>query len=306
MPRPSFQPPADQPPDDEFGLLRADAEQFGVPWLEPAVERRDVAVGGSTVSTLVWGRDRPRVALLHGGGLNAHTWDVTALALGAPLVAVDLPGHGDSSWRDDADYRPEIIAAPIVAALAELAPDPVVLAGQSLGGLTGIVAAAEHPGRFTHLVLIDVSPGLVIEDANQVRDFLAGPESFASRDEIVDRALDFGFGPNRAALERGVYHNTRVRPDGRVEFKHHLAHKRERAAAFSIDFRALWEPLERLAVPVTLIRGDRGFLSEVVVEELLERVPGSRAVTLAAGHNVQEDAPLDLAAELATALAAAG
>ena len=34
--------------------------------------------------------------LLHGGGQNAHTWDTVALALGVPLVAIDLPGHGHS------------------------------------------------------------------------------------------------------------------------------------------------------------------------------------------------------------------
>ncbi len=34
--------------------------------------------------------------LLHGGAQNAHTWDTVALALGRPLVAIDLPGHGHS------------------------------------------------------------------------------------------------------------------------------------------------------------------------------------------------------------------
>ena len=33
----------------------------------------------------------PVVVLLHGGGLNAHTWDGVVLALRRPTVAIDLP-----------------------------------------------------------------------------------------------------------------------------------------------------------------------------------------------------------------------
>ena len=49
-----------------------------------------------TLSALVWGTDDPQLVLLHGGAQNAHTWDTVALALGRPLVAIDLPGHGYS------------------------------------------------------------------------------------------------------------------------------------------------------------------------------------------------------------------
>ena len=91
----------------------------------------------------MWGDGAPRLALLHGGGLNAHTWDATALALGRPLAAVDLPGHGDSAWRDDADYRAESLAPAVGEVLAALAPASEAVVGQSLGGLTAIVLAAD-------------------------------------------------------------------------------------------------------------------------------------------------------------------
>jgi pimeloyl-ACP methyl ester carboxylesterase len=290
--------------DDEFELLAEEAAAFDIPLTAaPSVERRTVTVpdpvwpGAGRVSALVWGERSPEVALLHGAGLNAHTWDATAMALDRPLVALDLPGHGDSDWRADADYRPDAIAPAATAALAELAPDPVVLVGQSLGGLVGAVVAAARGARVRAFVLIDLTPGFRIDGANQVRDFLDGVTDFADRDEIVDRALAFGFGPDRAAVARGVFHNTRVREDGRVVFKHHLAN---RAAAdgpppFSTDFSPLWEPLTSLTIPVVLVRGERGFLSDELVAEFLGRVPGSTAVTLPTGHNVQEEAPVALA-----------
>ncbi len=51
---------------------------------------------GRRLSALVWGDGEPELVFLHGGAQNAHTWDTVALALGRPLVALDLPGHGHS------------------------------------------------------------------------------------------------------------------------------------------------------------------------------------------------------------------
>jgi pimeloyl-ACP methyl ester carboxylesterase len=286
---------------DELSLLEEEARDAGLPWTgPPLVARREVGTGdGSALSALVWGEGSPRLALLHGGGLNAHTWDTTALALDRPLVALDLPGHGDSPWRDDADYRAETIAAPVGAALEQAAPEADAIVGQSLGGLTAIAVAASHRHLVRRLVLVDISPGFVIEGGNPVRDFLADAESFASRAEIVDRALSFGFGPTRRAVERGVLHNTRARDDGRVVFKHHLANLGGRAAPFSLDFRPLWPALEGAGVPVLLVRGTRGFVSDALADELTARIPDARVVTLDTGHNVQEDAPVALAREIA-------
>ena len=57
------------------------------------------------------------------------------------------------------------------------------------------------------------------------------------------------------------------------------------------DVRANAMALTAFGVPVLLVRGSRGFLDDRLVDELLERVPDSAAVTIESGHNVQEDAP---------------
>src|SRR5919106_6749876 len=83
---------------DEFGLLHENAEEYGIPWQGPPKVRREfVDVGGGRrLSAVVWGDEPPELVLLHGGAQNAHTWDTVALALGRPLVAIDLPRHGHS------------------------------------------------------------------------------------------------------------------------------------------------------------------------------------------------------------------
>ncbi|EUA56570.1 hydrolase domain protein [Mycobacterium xenopi 4042] len=44
------------------------------------------------------------------------------MGLGEPALAVDLPGHGRSAWRDDGDYSPRRNAATLMPVLRELAP----------------------------------------------------------------------------------------------------------------------------------------------------------------------------------------
>ena len=55
---------------------------------------------------------------------NAHTWDTVIVGLGEPALAVDLPGHGRSRWRDDGDYGPVRNAETLLPVLREWAPAP--------------------------------------------------------------------------------------------------------------------------------------------------------------------------------------
>ncbi|ONH27527.1 alpha/beta fold hydrolase [Pseudofrankia asymbiotica] len=287
----------------EFGFLAEEAAEVGAPPELPTVRRVDVTTSDGALSALLWGAS-PELTLLHGGGLNAHTWDGTLLALGRPALALDLPGHGDSAWRDDFDYSPWQNARAVAAVLDATAPGaPQTVIGQSLGAHTAIALAHARPDLVRRLVLVDASPNQRLEDAAQVTDFLAGPQVFGSREEIVEKALAAGIGSSRPALTRGVVLNTRVRDDGTVVFKHHLASPPP-GARFSIDLGDLWPGLADPTVPVLLIRGRHGFLSPEVVEEFRVRVPRAEVVELETGHNIQEQQPAELAAAISRFLAA--
>ncbi|HXO11398.1 MAG TPA: alpha/beta fold hydrolase, partial [Mycobacterium sp.] len=138
----------------EFGLLAENAEQAGATGPLPAVHRIDAG----DISALKWGEATPRVVFLHGGGQNAHTWDTVIVGLGAPALAVDLPGHGHSAWREDGDYSPQNNAAAVKPVIADLAPAAELVVGMSLGGLTAIGLGAIAPQLVGELVLVDVTP----------------------------------------------------------------------------------------------------------------------------------------------------
>ncbi|WEK62783.1 MAG: alpha/beta hydrolase [Candidatus Microbacterium colombiense] len=299
----------------EFSYLPAQADALGAPL--PTVERLTLPLpDGRALSALRFGTDEPQVTLLHGAGLNAHTWDTTSLALGRPLLAIDLAGHGDSSWRADRDYSPRTLAADVAAALDAWTSSPQLVVGQSLGGLTGAALAAARPDLVAGLIVVDITPGIdVSAGPAALREFYAGPTDFATRDELVDKAISLGFGGTRPETERGVFLNTRVRPDGRVEWKHHFAHLAAQALAAhdvgsetapSVLHETGWDDLAGVTAPLTLVRAERGFVSAADADEFQRRVPSAQVIVVDATHNVQETAPRELAGQIASRLSLAG
>ncbi|WP_345752353.1 alpha/beta fold hydrolase [Microbacterium rhizophilus] len=296
---------------DEFSYLPGQAERLGAA-LPPARRLHLELSDGRTLSAVRLGNGSPRVVLLHGAGLNAHTWDTTALALGAPVLALDLPGHGDSSWRDDADYRPRTLAPDVIRAIEEWTDAPVVLVGHSLGGLTAAAVAAQRGDLVAALELVDITPGAAGGSGSaELRRFYE-ETVFDSREAVVERATAFGLGGAPEDTRRGVFHNTRVREDGRVEWKHHFARLAQQALAAPAEpaagataplvDRSGWDDLAAVAAPVTLVRGTRGFVDEAAADDFARRLPAATVVTLDAPHNVQEVAPVPLAALIAARL----
>src|SRR3954471_10561546 len=289
---------------DEFALFQENAEEFGIPWRgAPDVQRVEVPVGGDqTISALRWGAGAgpPELVLVHGGAQNAHTWDTVALALDRPLVALDLPGHGHSSHRSDHVYWPADNAVAVEQAVRALAPDARIVVGMSLGGLTSIALADRAPELVRSLVLVDVTPGVNREKSTAIANFIDGPEFFASFDEILERTIAFNPTRTESSLRRGVMHNAIELSDGRWRWRYDLPRRgtgEGESGAIMPGLDALWQAVERVKVPLTLLRGS---LSPVVddddVAELRRRNADARVVVVeGAGHSIQGDKPLELA-----------
>ena len=286
---------------DELSLFHENAAEAGLPWRgPPEVARCAVEVApGQRVSALLWGRGEAELVLLHGGAQNAHTWDTVALALGRPLVALDLPGHGRSDWRDDHDYGPHRNAEAVAVAVAKLAPRAAAVVGMSLGGLTSLALAALRPELVRRLVLVDVTPGANAVKAEPIAAFVAGPESFASFDEILARTIEHNPTRSVSSLRRGVLHNARPRADGRWVWRYDRLNRLRSAMASdgNLGFDVFWGDVAALRVPLLLVRGARsGVVDDADVAELRRRKPDAEVVVVSgAGHSVQGDQPLELA-----------
>ena len=130
-----------------------------------AVEREFAHLHGRTIAY----REHPGagtpILLVHGIGSNADTWQPVFDLLagqGAAVIAVDLPGHGESS-KEPGDYSLGAMASTLRDLLDLLGHERVHLVGHSLGGGIALQFAYQFPARVDRLVL--VSSGGLGEEA---------------------------------------------------------------------------------------------------------------------------------------------
>ncbi len=317
---------------DEFGLFHENAAEFGLPYDGPPTVRREFVTidADRRLSALVWGTGEPELVLLHGGSQNAHTWDTVAMALGRPLVAIDLPGHGHSDGpgeRPQGEISPQGNAEDVAVAIRALGPNAQAVVGMSLGGLTTVALTRQAPDLVRKVVLVDVTPGVNAAKAKQITDFVNGPKSFPNFDELLARTVQYNPTRTESSLRRGILHNAVQRDDGTwvwrwARWREGIGGGRPSGEAASTSsaatgpaageatgdaaeqpgrsalFGELWNMVGEIRVPLLLARG---MLSQSVVDdedeaELLRRLPDARVVHFEkAGHSVQGDMPVELA-----------
>ncbi len=298
-------------PYDEFGYFSDNASEHGIAYEAPPVVRREMVnlPDGREMSALVWGTEPPELMLIHGGAQNAHTWDTVALALGRPLVAVDMPGHGHSGPPESGATNVERNAQDIAHVFRALAPQADLVVGMSLGGLVSISMAEQDPGLFGTLMLVDMTPGVTRDKAKAIHNFVNGPESFESFDDLLARTMEFNPTRTESSLRRGILHNALQREDGTWVWRHArhrvFEHPTPDSADYDERYRSLWDALEHHDGPICLARGmrEQSVVDDSDETELLRRRPDARVEHFAdAGHSIQGDMPIELAAFISAVL----
>lgn len=272
----------------EFTFLQENARQAGVDAVPPAAR-----IGSGAISALKFGDAPPRVVFLHGGGQNAHTWDTVIIGLGEPALAIDLPGHGRSAWREDGDYGPKLNAVAVEPVVREYAPDAELVVGMSLGGLTALRLAVSAPELVRRLVLVDVTPSApqrhtqMTEAQKGTVALVEGDRTFPNFQAMFDVTVAAAPHRDRESLRRGVFHNSKRLDDGSWTWRYDSMRKGE-------GFEGLWDDVPRLTVPTTLVRGAKSaFVNDDDASEFARIAPGFQGVRMVenAGHSVQSDQP---------------
>jgi pimeloyl-ACP methyl ester carboxylesterase len=240
--------------------------------------------------------DRPPVLLLHGGGQTKHSWKNTAARLNADgwaVIALDARGHGDSDWHPNHEYPLDGFVGDLVAFTSTL-DRPPVLVGASLGGITALVAAGEHPGLATALVLVDVVVKIEREGVQRIRQFMtANPNGFQSLEEVADAIAVYNPHRPRPKSLEGLKRNVRQRADGRWYWHWDPAFmaRNDDEPQRQIDRQRLRAAARSLQIPVLLVRGlQSDVVSDRGMADMLELVPHAEIVDVqSAGHMIAGD-----------------
>ncbi len=224
--------------------------------------------------------------LLHGLAGHAGEWAETAswLADTRRVLALDLRGHGHSSSRPP-DVSPEAHVADIALAIEQLAGEPVLLCGQSLGANLAFIAAAARPDLVAAVIVAEGHPGGDPDGAGPAaieRWFESWPRPFASHAEAVSF---FGGGLRGEAWADGLEER-----DGALwpRFDPGVMVRTLREATV----RDHWEEWERIECPALVVRAGRGYFEAPYMESVAARARhGLYAEVPDAGHDLHLEDP---------------
>ena len=233
------------------------------------------------------------VVLLHGFSGTGRAWDGVAQELqreGYRPLAPDLPGHASA-----AGFEPPITFAGCTGHVLAGAPERFTLCGYSLGGRVALHVALAHPDRVSRLVLVSSTPG--IEDATE-----------RAERRRADRRLARGLetAPFEQFIERWRTQPLFAGDPPDVDRLARADQRRNDPLALAAALRGvgtgemepLWERLGELAMPVTVLVGERDSKFRALGERVVSLLPDGELAVLSGGHNLPLENPLALATVL--------
>lgn len=254
--------------------------------VEPKHHEFRLGPSGPRLHSLRWGESSlPPLLLLHGGGANARWWDhiAPAFAQRFHVVAPDFRGHGDSERPEE--LVPGAFDEDLAGVLRQFHGVAPILVGHSMGANIALTYAANHPVHA--LVLLDPARGGTKRSRRRLRLALAVRQSYASRDEAIER---FRFLPHAEhaseSLRRSIaQHSVEQGADERWRYKFD-------SRWFGIRGGSQPE-LARVRCPALVIRGKESrILSDEDARAFTASLAAGECAEIdLAGHHVQLDQP---------------
>jgi 2-succinyl-6-hydroxy-2,4-cyclohexadiene-1-carboxylate synthase len=236
------------------------------------------------------------ILLVHGFTGSAEGWGegiLEGLAAGRPVLAADLPGHGESDDdRGPEGFTMDRVVADLLGVLDERKIAAADWVGYSMGARIALAAALRHPKRVRSLVLESGSPGLRAEDARARRrrqdDLLARRIEAQGIEAFVDYWMAQPLFSTQSRLPAAVLGDARRR------------RLRNRPRSLAMVLRGMgtgsqpsyWGELAHLKLPVLLLTGGLDTRYTALAAEMTGLLPqATHLIVPDAGHSVHLEDP---------------
>jgi len=253
-----------------------------------------------------WGaHDNPDVLVcVHGLTRVSDDFDALAAALSHRyrVICPDVVGRGRSDHlRDPRYYQILQYVADMVTLIARLDVESVHWLGTSMGGLIGMVLAAQPAGLIRSLALNDIGPVLDATAMARIGEYIGQDRQFASFEQARDyvRQISHSFGPHDDAQWNKLAADVLMQgADGNWRFNYDLGlaipYKAMTREDAQLAQQQLWTAYDAIRCPTLLLRGALSdMVSRETAQEMTQRGPQAQCIELPdVGH-----APTFLSAE---------
>ncbi len=134
------------------------------------------------------------IVLVHGFAASKNNWIklIPKIPKSYRVIALDLPGHGDSEFKTSETYSAPVLAEAVISLLEALDIDEYHLVGNSLGGLVITEMAGKYSERIRSLALLN-SVGVYPPNESELQQLLEVGDNplLVNTTEGFDRLIDF-------------------------------------------------------------------------------------------------------------------
>jgi haloacetate dehalogenase len=288
-----------------LGSAEASQDTSGADRFFPGFKASNVQTSGAVIHTVIGGQGPP-LLLLHGAPQSHISWRLVAPALAKEytVVATDLRGYGDSSKPPDgenhANYSKRAMALDQVEVMRQFGFEKFAVVGHDRGGRVTHRMALDHPEKVTKAVVVDIVPThylynhITLEFANSYFHWFLFIQPAPFPENVI--ANDPGRWVGRGTSEVSLEYQRIYRDPAAV----HAMCEDYRAAA-TIDLRHDEADLnQKIACPLLVLWGLKGVVGRLYDPLAIwrERASNVTGKGMPGGHNLQEELPEQMLAEL--------
>jgi pimeloyl-ACP methyl ester carboxylesterase len=249
--------------------------------------------GFHRVAYTEWGNSSNERVLVcvHGLTRNGRDFDFLARALEAELhiFCPDVAGRGASDWLTDKQgyYYPQYLAD-MTTLIARTGADRVDWVGTSMGGIIGMMLAAQPGAPIRRLLLNDVGSFIPRTALERIASYVGNDPEFSdlAAVEAYLRTISAGFGPLTDDQWRHLaLHSFRMNAKGKLRFRYDpaIGDPFKKSPLDDVDLSEIWG---RVQCPVMILRGAQSdLLFSDTVRRMQAAKPTTRSVEIeAVGH----------------------
>src|SRR5215213_9712006 len=271
----------------------------------PGFKSKRVKTSGAEIN-LVHAGSGPPLLLMHGAPQTHVSMRLIApeLARDYTVIVPDLRGYGDSSKPADgenhANYSKRAMALDMVEVMQSFGFDKFPVVGHDRGGRVGHRLALDHPDKVTRLAVLDIVPTYYLYTHVDIRFIQAyfhwfnyvraapGPENDLKTQYDAQRAR----GGNEVQIEY-------LRTSSTPENIHAMCEDYRAGASIDLQHDAA-DQSKKIACPLLTLWGLKGPMGRIydVLAIWKERGVSVSGKGLNGGHNLQEDVPAEVLAEI--------